>query len=165
LAGEGLQVVSVADPRRPTAVGYLESWWIHNLDVEGDFVYTLDEDAGLNIISVELRNRPRKVATFEDFVYGLGIDAVGARVYVSGIERELEVYSVVDKANPVRIESVFVGGEASDIQVIGEHAYVAAGSAGLAVVRISDAGPAPTPIPGAIRVYLPSLSRFGYLQR
>jgi hypothetical protein len=153
-AGEaGLQVVELADPTHPRVVATYDSAG-HTWDVAlaGRYVYLADEYNGLRILDLEDPLAPVEVGFFdppgqEEFFHGVA--SAGGRVYVAdgGIERTgLWILDLTDPAQPAPLGfwpltapgDSGLAPRAEDVDVAGEIAYVAAGTAGLSLVDVGD---------------------------
>jgi hypothetical protein len=153
-AGEaGLQVVDVSDPANPRAVAAYDTAG-HSWDVAlvGGYAFLADEYNGLRILDVTDPLHPAEVGAYDvpgpyEFFHGVAVD--GPFVYVADGSITDTGLWVVDAADPVRpvpvsfLPLVGNGGEelpprVEGVVAMGSTVYLAAGTAGLRVVDVSD---------------------------
>ncbi len=141
----GLRILNVSDPMHPREVGgYDTPGNAASVAVAGNYAYVADGLDGLRIIDVSSPSAPVAVATFptyDGWAYavvvreGYAYIAEGGGV---GQRRGLHVASLANPIAPVTRAFVDSGGNAFDIALAGNRAYVAAEGGGLRVVDITN---------------------------
>lgn len=101
--------------------------------LQGDYLYVGDAAAGLHVVDISNTQSPHIVGTLP--IYAWEVVVSGSYAYASsyGI---LRVVDISDPTTPVERGSLPGGG--NQMQVVGNHVYVAAGTAGLQIVDVSD---------------------------
>lgn len=149
----GLTIVDVGDPTNPRRIGQLDTPG-HAVDVhvQGDLAFVADLAGGMRVIDVSEPSSPREAGHVKSTSSpALSVQAAGRVAYMGTESAGLRVVDVSDPARPREVGELEVEGE--NVHVIASHAFVAAGAAGLVIVRI-------TPRPPAARrpLYLPALA-------
>ena len=118
------------------------------IDVQGDYIYAIDEDAGnnpsnegLRIIKISTENNG-----IQFFLNGFcstpgrasDVYVSGDYAYVADTENGLQIIRISDKSNPVIIGAYDTPGLAEGIFVKENTAYIADGDQGLSIINISD---------------------------
>lgn len=133
----GLRVIDVSNPANPRQVGsYYTTQYASGIDVVGDRVYLADGSEGLHIIDVSDPENPRWLGTYDTY-WALRVHVVGDYAYLTD-EQGLYVIDISDPRNPYKVGFYSNPGPAFGVQIVGNHAYVAAGDSGLRVIDISD---------------------------
>jgi len=116
-----------------------------------EFVYDVELDAsGQAYLATELGLAIIDASAFPDSVTilpelgfystssaAIGVDVIGSYAYIT-TAGGLDIIDISDPANPVSAGSVDTPGEAQDVFVAGDYAYIADADSGLQVVDISD---------------------------
>ncbi|MEB3259110.1 MAG: hypothetical protein VKP63_00605 [Cyanobacteriota bacterium] len=151
----GLRVISVGDPSSPSLKStYNSPGDSQDVKVVGNYAYVADGTSGLQIVNISNPNSPvlQGNAPAPDDVTGLkgvvsGVDIVGSLAYVISNRRqaglgELQVFNVSNPAAPVKLgQSSFQLSSLDllyNVQVVGQYAYIAAGSKGMKIVDVSN---------------------------
>ncbi len=115
------------------------------LDVEADRLYVLGHD--LHIFDVSDPARPRQIGRFIPWRWPGAVVARGDRVYLAQIRMAvdtlendggMQIVDVSDPSQPVTRGRVEILHDGRQLALQGDHAYLAAGGAGLLVVDLSD---------------------------
>lgn len=150
--GNGLEMVDVGDPAAAVTLGTFgihATWEVVDVHVVGDVAYIADWRQGLLTVDVSDAAAPSKVDRYDVNIGGKGIDVVGDIAYIAdGYIRGLVISGLVivdisDPALPLplgRFDQDVTGrdGDAMDVQVVDDVAYVAYSLGGLATVDVSD---------------------------
>ncbi|MBI2192127.1 MAG: hypothetical protein HYU36_09095 [Planctomycetes bacterium] len=140
-------VLDVTDPAMPRLVGRLvEDDLLYTLCVHGDYAY-LGGSPNFKIVDVRDPANPKELSrlTLEaypqqgwgGYYFGRGIAYRNERVYVLN-RAEFLVLDVGDRTNPRILSRVELPGFCSDLDLMGDYAYVAGYYDGLHVLDISD---------------------------
>ena len=146
--GWGLSVIDVSDPSAPVVMGEWgydsSSIWVFDVEVSGDLAYGVANDR-LWVIDVSEPTSPNKVGELSLPYAWEGvptIDVCGTYAYIAmtGENRQpiLRVIDVSLPTDPYQVGTSPLVGQPKDIHVVGSHAYVAAGTAGLGLINVSD---------------------------
>lgn len=135
--GAALQVVDVADPSAPAVLGELYVVQpIEAVAVSGDRGYALTTN-NLHVVDLSAPTTPSELGVLAGFISGRELAVVGDLVYVLGYRK----LAVVDAGTP---SAPVLSGELEwsdvsplDIEVVSDHAFLAAGD-DLRVVDVSD---------------------------
>jgi hypothetical protein len=140
---DGLLVVDITNPAAPIAIG---SWTgvlgtAGALDVEGDLLYLSASGAQgseLIVIDVSRPATPVKLSSIQHYGEPHGLVVAGNFVFIAaGADGRLQVVEVTDPVHPVLRNGVSCG-DARDVAVVGDLAYVADFGGNLRVVDITD---------------------------
>ena len=141
----GLGIFDVSTPASPRPLGGCgTSGSAARVQVVGHLAYVAAGSAGLEIVDISNPASPVHVGAYT----GMSANAVqvqGSLAYVAGNsyswpddQTELRVLDVSNPTNPVPLAGFGPGGNAQDVQVVGNLAFVAAGSAGLQIFDLSN---------------------------
>jgi len=142
-AGEsGLLTVDISTPTNPL---FLDSFSDLGMDeyatqvvVMGNIAYLADNEDGLEVLNVMNRSRIRIYGDYD--MIGTDFDAlevVGNRVFAVG-KNGLVVIDVSNVYSPTAIVSFKDGGMNTDIEIVGEYAFLADSVEGLEILNISN---------------------------
>ena len=152
---DGIHVVDLSDPAAPTIV---EAWdpltctdetaygpvvvdfIVEDVEVDGALAYLSTGPCGMWIMDLDdLSAGPVAIADTEGWTEAVELD--GDEAYVADYNGGVLVFDVADPAAPVELTRVGFDdpamGAVLDIEVVGDHAYVAADT-GLRVLDVSD---------------------------
>lgn len=145
--GAGLTILDVSNPASPTWVGHTFTRGAAiTVQVDGRYAYVAN-GTGITVVDVSIPSFPDLLGYYEASPYGpffgSKVQVVGSRAYVAGqlLNPGLTALDLSDLKAPLPIGgfgSFAQGGEALGLQVVGELAFVAAGKAGLQVVRLKE---------------------------
>ena len=138
--GPRLVVLNVADPAHPAFSGETRPFpsVVKGVAVSGTFAYVAaGESGGLRIVNVSDPAHPLEVGSF---VPGHAIESIAlAGNYAYTVGGDLHVINIADPAHPVKVNpDPVLFSAAYGIAVMGNHAFVAQGTDGLAIFDISD---------------------------
>lgn len=136
---EGIKVVDVSDPADPFVVGYYEAppplMGADRLALAGDYAYTADTAGGFRVIDVSDPADPTLKGSCD--CGGSNLDVADTYAYLAW--GSLKVVDTSNPNNPHQVASyVPPKVDATDVDVAGGYAYVAAGEDGLRIVEITD---------------------------
>jgi hypothetical protein len=156
---EGLQVVDVADPARPKVVGgYNTGGHAWALALGDGYAFIADEYNGLRVLDLTDPYNPKEAGYYDppgrqEFYHGIAVAEGGqqdhAYAYIADGSPQkpgLRIVDITDPANPRAVGFLPLDAPAvdsvpprvEDVAMAGDIAYVAAGTAGLRVVDVSD---------------------------
>jgi hypothetical protein len=133
----GVRVLDITDPANPVFAGAYDSPGVaRDVALEGDYAYIADGPEGLLIIGIADPANPVFVAAYDTPGDASDVMAIGDHVLVAdGATGGLLVVDISDPASPQFIGSDDTPG-ALALDVWGEFAYVAGGTAGLRVLEV-----------------------------
>jgi hypothetical protein len=108
------------------------------LEVDGDFLFLADQDAGVQILDVSQPANPQLLGNFNTTGAVWDVDAEGDWAFVADGSAGLLAINVTNPAAPVAGGVYNTPGIALAVEVVGDLAYVADGTAGLRVVFVKD---------------------------
>ena len=120
----------------PRSVGSVPTDFASDVHVSGDHAYVTSTTLGLQVVDITDPSSPVLVGSVTPFGAS-GVHVSGDHAYVVG-GVTLKVFDVSNPSNPAGVGSLVVGGNLFGIDVSGDYAYIASGTAGLNVVDISD---------------------------
>lgn len=140
----GLSVIDVSDPAAPLQVGTHDTGgFARDIELSGDYAYVADDQGGLQIIDVSDPTSPVPVGGHslggQSQYYGVTLS--GSYAFVSQASSgysEVLVYDVSDPALPQLVEQLDTSGHGYDIEISGNYAYLAADTAHLLAIDVSD---------------------------
>lgn len=157
LVGGGVRIVDVAEPTRPTSVGFFGTpgQW-SRVVTNGPYAFIAAGRNGLRIASIVDPSQPKEVASLEmtGGIAAIGVAVVGRYAYVTAGSQNLFLL-VVDVADPAQPRSLGFyltpGTGATGVAALGRHLYVADLHRGLFVFDVSN--PARPSQVGAYRTF------------
>jgi hypothetical protein len=136
----GLEIVDVSDPTKPDRVGgYPGHGW--NLGVRGSFVYLSDLSAGVTVIDVTDPLVANAVGNYKSAGFPGGIDFEGPFACVAYGTNGLHILDVSDPANPKRVSTCAISGEAYDVAISENKAYVVDFSGSIVICDLASLPP------------------------
>lgn|GEM_PF-2354336 len=139
------EVIDVSNPNRPAIVGTVRLPASGgDIVIRGIYAYVADFTNGLLVIDVRDPQNPTIAGGISTYGYAIGLFTVGEYLYVSTAagsahDSRLQIFSVAsDPTTPALIGMTAIPDWGWDVVVDGTTAYVAASSAGLAIVDVSD---------------------------
>jgi len=150
--GAGLRVIDISDPGNPRQVGactYESAGAYSGCDiaVSGHYAYVTDagelwyDGSGLIVIDISNPTNPRQVGRYDTNLFLWSAYAVavsGHHAFVAASDGLVDGLCVLDISVPAQPRRVgYLAGYTGNLAVAGGRAYVATGSAGLAVIDIS----------------------------
>jgi hypothetical protein len=133
---QGLQIVSVADPTDLYLVGvYNTPGTAYGIDIQGDYAFVADGDSGLRIIDISNPAFPNEIGHY-DSVQTIRVDVDGNYAYLIHPNFGLYILEISDPAHPFKLSQLALTGWSSDIQVVGDLAYLACND--LSVINVAD---------------------------
>jgi hypothetical protein len=129
----GLTIFDINDPQRPSAVGAWQGTCLA-LEVAGDHVYVLG--AGLRIVDVSNPARPQEVGRILSH-YGSSVTVADGLAFVASYDQGVQVIDVGDPSRPTLAGRIDTVGEALGVDLVDDYVFVADGSAGLLVLRMT----------------------------
>ncbi|MET0646110.1 MAG: Ig-like domain-containing protein, partial [Pyrinomonadaceae bacterium] len=122
----------------PKALSYVDiPGFANNVEVGGNYAYVAAGGAGLQVVDVSDRSRPRVAASRGLPGNANDVALSGDYAYVAAGSGGLQVVNISNPLTPVVIGSLNTAGVAWDVVVKGNRAYVANGTAGLFIVDVS----------------------------
>jgi hypothetical protein len=151
----GLRILDVRTPSAPVLKStYNSPGDAQDVKILGNYAYIADGTEGLKIIDIRQPNSPVLKGTAPAPVGVTGVkgtvsavDVVGNNAYVISSLRqsnsgELQIFSLSNPASPVKRGKTSFSIATADllhsIEIVGQYAYVAAGSKGLKIIDISN---------------------------
>ena len=134
----GLQLVNVTDPANPTIIGAVDTPGdAKDVVVRGNLAYVADGASGLQIIDIDaLTNLTPPEITVSAGARGVDVTEDGL-IAVVAVGAGVQVVNISDPSNPTVLGTINTG-DARDVVVEGNFAFVADFSRSLTVVDISD---------------------------
>jgi hypothetical protein len=136
--GGGMQIVDFSAPNTPRLLGnYDGTAQARGVDVSGEYAYLATGSTEVQIVNVSRPAAPAKVCGFSASAYTYSVRVVNGYMYAASSKGLLIARSDSLGWCEVmgRLDSL---GEASDIDVSGEFAYLANGSNGLRIIDVSS---------------------------
>lgn len=143
--GSRLRIVDIADPRRPRILSESAELpaLINELSVAGGMVYIADRAFGLRVVDARDPASPVVIGAGEKMKGAKAVRVAAGHAYVADGAVGVHVLDVADPRAPREAALIPVdGGEAWDLKLVGDRAYIA-DRIGLRVVDVSRPG-APT---------------------
>lgn len=138
----GLVIIDVSNPNLPMQVGRLDTEGVAmKVTVVGDRAFIADNTNGLVIADVSVVANPQETGHFETAGMVMDVELADGYVYVCNNDK-LFILEASDVTYPKAVgffEATGNGeGEGIHADVVGDHAYLANGEAGLVILDISD---------------------------
>jgi hypothetical protein len=138
----GLQIHEISNPLEPVLTGIagmMES--TDGVAISGDYAFLSAKSQGIWIVDVSNPNDPQQVGHYdENDIYVYDVAASGSHAFILGSIENTQYLTVIDVSNPaspVWINAVEISVWLRDIEISGDHAYLAT-SNGLKILDISD---------------------------
>src|SRR5206468_11737020 len=133
------------DPSSPARLGHVDTASEgYGVAVMGSFAYVVGEAMPLTIVGAGRPEAPVIVKDFEATGWAESVQIVGQRAYLAGEYLGLLVLDVTNPFEPYRLAQYPYGtgqDEGWDLQVSGNHAYLARGSEGLIIFELGGQPP------------------------
>ena len=136
----GIAIVDISDPSNPSFLGAyapsgVDLW---NPVVRGDYMYVGDHSGGTNqffILDVSDPSQIQEAGRYTSRgMTSFFID--GNFLYSANWDKGLEIYDITDPIDPNKLGGFYDGGEAYDVMVVSNIAYVADAEDGLEIIEI-----------------------------
>ncbi|TKJ41075.1 hypothetical protein CEE37_05255 [candidate division LCP-89 bacterium B3_LCP] len=136
---EGLRIVDISNPAEPAEMSRLvTSDLALDVAVQGGYAYVAAYNAGLLIINVSDPYNPHEVGSVPGW-HVLGVEVSGNYAYVANdASGGLRVVDVSNPIQPFEVGFCLLPGNAQDVAVAGDYAYVVLNYFGFAIVNVSD---------------------------
>jgi len=138
----GLRIIDVSDPTMPIELGAFDSpGYAEEIAVVGGVAYLADYEAGLRIVDVSNAGSPFEVGVYDlpDNGQINDVEVADGLAFTAGREHYgLQVLDVRDPTAPLESGGLNTPGDALDVEVRGEFAFLASREAGLQIISISD---------------------------
>ncbi len=129
--------------------------YANNVAVNGDYAYVAAGSAGLQIVDVSDRTKPKVVSAVPTPGNADDVQVLGYYAYVADGPSGIQIVDVTNPLLPVLVGGYKTPGEAWNLSVSEGIAYVADGTAGLQVINVSNpaapVGMRALPLPGTIK--------------
>lgn len=144
----GLQILDIQNPATPKLVG--GDVQATEVAIEGTNAYVIDPLSGLHVVNIADPSRPVQVGVFDFIGYARCVAVSGTRAYVvEGDYREPIILNVLDISDPSNmgiLGSCTIDAFGSswnvdlefEVVISGNHAFVAGGLAGLAIIDVRN---------------------------
>jgi len=152
IAGTGLKIVDVSDPRVPVVIADLAAEFGFGLDLAGDVIYLAGPD-GLRVVDVSDPQDPRLLGS-ADGCRGLAVAVSGSFAYVA-CNIDFAVFDVSEPAQPRLVRKIRLPGEGANglkqgLAVRGNVVYITDFGAGLIAIDVTEpAAPRPISVAGS----------------
>ncbi|NCS26603.1 MAG: endo-1,3-1,4-beta-glycanase ExsH [Microcystis aeruginosa BS13-02] len=144
----GLRLIDVSNPSSPSLKStYNSPGDAQDVKIVGNYAYVADGTSGLQIVNISNPNSPVLQGNAGTSIGVIGsvssVDVVGNRAYIankSGSTGRLQVINISNPTSPTKLGdySFVLEGFISNVQVLGNYAYVSAGNRGLKIIDISN---------------------------
>jgi hypothetical protein len=124
---QGMHVVDILDPAKPTYVSSLGGYCIYGLSVEGDYVYFVSGEV-FNVVDISDSREPAIVGSLPVTYRAFRVETKGGVAYVVSGDDGLLVIDVSNPTEPQEIGVYNPGPAVSDVAVKGDFAYLAVSS-------------------------------------
>ena len=157
----GLVILDVSDPSDITEYGHLvDGGEAYDVSVIGDLAYIADGSNGLEILNISNPANPVEIGSFDDGGVANALTIMGNYAFIADGSDGLEIIDITDKTNPTQLAQLSTtGGDANDIYISENHAYLAL-DAGFEIIDISSLG---TPV--SVGYYMEGLTGYGIQKR
>ncbi len=140
----GLEVLNISNPTNPFLGGTIQFWdggagsATVGVDVSGTLAYVTQHQEGIKIVDVSDPGNLSLRGTFEDeSSHSEDVTIVGDRAYVAD-SHIFRILDISNPANPSELGRIDSHGQAYEVEVDGNIAYVANGSSGVLAIDVSD---------------------------
>ena len=134
----GLRVVDVTDPATPVLRGAVTSiGTAREVEVVGRIAYLACGVGGLVTVDVSDPAAPSRIGTSSAWS-AFELEVVGSLVYVASGNAGVQIYDASDARKLARLDFCRTTGPAGGLHIAGDRAFVAAGDAGIDVVRLES---------------------------
>ena len=130
----GLRIINVADPAAPTEMGFYYTLGdAKGVAVAGNYAYVAAGDSGLRIIDVADPSAPTEMG-FYDGRNAEDVAVAGDYAFITGWQ-VVRIINVADPAVPTEAGMYTTQARVTGVAAAGDYVYVAAGDAGLVILR------------------------------
>lgn len=139
---KGLQIIDITDPHKPSLRSSVDTPGdAQDVVIKGTRAFVADGSSGLQVIDVSNLDGPLLLGAVDTPGAGSGVDATpdGITVVVADGTSGLQIVNATDPQHPIIIGTL-AGGDARDVAVKGNFAFVADVSRSFTSVDISDPG-------------------------
>ncbi len=136
----GIYITDVTTPSAPSQLGKIDtSGAAFGVVISNGYAFVADEYAGLQILDIRNPHRPVRVGHFESTSRSMqNLALVGNLAFVACTDLGgLLILDVSDVTNPVLV-GTYPDAEFTDVQVVGNYAYLAEPDYGLYIVDVSN---------------------------
>lgn len=137
----GLRVLDVSNPAMPTEIGSLVTGEAMDVAVDGTRAYLTEIFSGLRVVDVTNPAMPMAVGLLPGFPLEVEVldpnTVLVSEDATSGTPSMLRVVDVSTPTDPTEITELAHGHYTHDVEVAGDHAFVAHGELGLAVLALT----------------------------
>jgi hypothetical protein len=134
----GLRIIDISNPAAPTEVGFFDSpyYGVWEVAVAGSHAYLNDDQGGFYIIDISDPTMPTQIGFYGNYYGSLyDVTVVGNYAYAAAEWGGLRIIDISDPYAPTET-GFFYTAVAFGLEVVGNHAYLAAGS--LRIIDISN---------------------------
>ncbi|MGC9393250.1 MAG: hypothetical protein ACP5J4_00175 [Anaerolineae bacterium] len=140
-ADGGLRILNVSNPMRPREIGHYDSPGnAASVSIAGKYAYVTD-GLDLRIVDISVPSapvpEPEPFETYNGWAYVVIVQQDFAFIAEGGGAKGLHVASLANPVDPITEEFVDTSGDALDLAIVGQRAYLAADVGGLRIVDIS----------------------------
>ncbi|MBT7617379.1 MAG: T9SS type A sorting domain-containing protein [Calditrichaeota bacterium] len=124
----GTYIYDISNPRQPQIIANQDQRWrARDVAISGDYAYIADDAAGLRIVDVSDIENPEEVGDIRPRANGsaVGVEIVGNFAYVSQWQSGIVIVDVTDPQNPEEIGFYDTPGNANNLAVMDQYAFVA----------------------------------------
>jgi hypothetical protein len=145
----GLQVADISDPTTPMYAGDWDPMigYFVGVAVSGDYAYVTSQSYGVYAIDIADPTNPYFVSDYGQVAANAGWLAVAEEYAYVGTNSALWVVDVADRVPVLYAGSFGISGEASEVDVSGNYAYVGNIAGRLSVIDVTDPS---TPVAGGL---------------
>lgn len=136
----GVIIVDISTPEFPKIVGKIQARWAYDCELDEKGRILISQGGGGPLLLANL-NKPKVEPKILRGLAGYSAKFLkrGDSIIIAGV-KSLTVADISDPNNPKIIAKVEFAGNAIDVEVVGNYAFVANGSHGIRVFDISDPG-------------------------
>ena len=144
----GLRVIDVTNPSSPNLKStYNSPGDAQDVKIVGNYAYVADGTSGLQIVNIRNPNSPVLQGTAGISIGVIGsvssVDVVDNYAYIVnkvGVTGRMQIINISNPASPTKSGeySFVLEGFVSNVQVLGNYAYISAGNRGLKIIDISN---------------------------
>ncbi|MGR9107646.1 MAG: Ig-like domain-containing protein [Gammaproteobacteria bacterium] len=139
----GLQVLDITDPLAPEIIGSVDTPGdARDVVIKGTLALVADGSEGLQLINIADPTAPNPIGSVDTPGVAKGVDAdpdTPVAVVADG-SSGVQVVDITDPANPAISGTVPIGGDARDVALKGDFAFIADFASSFTVVNVSDPG-------------------------
>lgn len=135
---DGLQILDISDITQPTKVGaFVNGNPLYHINVVGNVAFITDYEQDITLcLDVTDPSNIAEVGQFDWIPYAL--ETVADIGYICTLGEGVLVYDFSDPSTPIFLDEHYDGGDAGDIVISGNYAFVADVEDGLEILDITD---------------------------